>query len=195
MAGSKRKVKVGTVESRAILDAFELRKANAFREGWTGVRTWWRGNENVASVGLWCRDDSIFVQWSSGAQRLRLSRSPRHFGGGVTYLCCPACGLRFARLVMTATGFACRACAKVSYRSESHRRGAAPHIHNARRLRIRLGGTGDLTETFPEKRKRFRWVPYWRLMSRALEAEKKAFGHLRAELERLTGRPFDPQES
>jgi hypothetical protein len=85
-------------------------------------------------------------------QRLSVCWTPCRFGGERPWFEC-RCGHNVADLYSPGGGqLACRHCYGLTYRT----RQATPHDRNilaAQRLRMRLGGSGDLTQPFPSRPK------------------------------------------
>lgn len=115
---------------------------------------------------------------------LRVRWSKCHFGGRRPWLVCPgeACG-RGVAILYGKEDFLCRRCRGVSYplqRVPARSRDRA----RAQMCRIRLGGTGDMTDTFPERPKGMHEWTYTRLACRAVAAEFKASNTLLAQFDR-----------
>jgi hypothetical protein len=121
-------------------------------------------------------------------QRVAIAWTPRHLGGGRPWFICGAycagrsCGKRVAVLYSVGDLFACRNCCDIAYASQRE----SPKfrdISRARKIRMRLGGSPDLLETFPEKPPRMHSKTYLRLRKSGEAADARAFEHLQ--------RPFE----
>ena len=95
-----------------------------------------------------------------------------HFGGKRAWFSCPQCCKRVAVLFRVDRRFRCRKCHKLSYPTQSwdefDRSG-----HKARKIRIKLGGSGGLGEKFPPKPVGMHLRTYFMLMQKAVNAEQK----------------------
>jgi hypothetical protein len=69
--------------------------------------------------------------------------------------------------------FACRQCCGLAYRSqqENPRHRA---ILRAQRLKMRLGGSANLSDPLPERPRGMQWWTYYRLLARAMTAQERA---------------------
>ena len=79
---------------------------------------------------------------------------------------------------------ACRDCFGFAYASQQE----SPHsraIGQARKIRMRLGGSENLRQPFPEKPPRMHWRTYWRWKSRAAVVEARSGAWLMKRLVRL----------
>ena len=99
-----------------------------------------------------------------------------YLGGHRPWLVCSVycngryCGRRAAVLYGAGELFACRRCYELTYASQREtplHRG----IGQAQKIRMRLGGSANLYEPFPEKPKRMHRRTYLRLRGRAEAAE------------------------
>jgi hypothetical protein len=114
--------------------------------------------------------------WKSIEQRVPITWTPCHFGGHRPWFVCSAysgvrpCGRRAAVLYGAGELFACRRCHGLAYESQQE----VPierAISKAQKIRMGLGGSGDLFRPFPEKPKRMHLRTYLRLLERAETAE------------------------
>jgi hypothetical protein len=81
------------------------------------------------------------------------------------------CGRRVAKLYLRGGSiFACRHCYRLVFASQQE---SSRHrsISRARKIRMRLGGSANLVDRFPEKPPRMHWRIYRRLRERAVAAE------------------------
>lgn len=72
------------------------------------------------------------------------------FGGERPWLLCPGCGRRVGVLYDAGEGFFCRHCGNLAYREENETRSGRV-VLRAKKLHIRLGGTGNLFEELPAR--------------------------------------------
>ena len=112
-----------------------------------------------------------------GARRsrfeLRIKYTPCHYSGVRPWFVCPreTCRRRVA-ILYGREDFLCRRCRGVSYPIQR----VPPRsrlLARAQMLRIRLGGTGDLTVPFPERPKGMHEWTYTRLAIRGVAAEDR----------------------
>lgn len=148
--------------------------------------SWIRGGESAGSIRVHTIPDAVVLiyrsqicgatEWKSVEQRVPITWTPCHLGGRRPWFVCPVyydgrrCGRRAAVLYGAGELFACRQCYDLAYTSQQERpmrRG----IGQAQKIRMRLGGSGNLCEPFPEKPKRMHWRTYLRLQARAEAAE------------------------
>ena len=101
-----------------------------------------------------------------------LDHTVPHFGGKRAWFSCPQCCKRVAVLFRVDRRFRCRKCHKLSYQTQSwdefDRSG-----NKARKIRIKLGGSGGLGEKFPPKPVGMHLKTYFTLMQKAMNAERK----------------------
>jgi hypothetical protein len=123
-------------------------------------------------------------------QRVPVSWTACHLGGQrpwfICSVCCDGryCGRRAAVLYCAGELFACRRCYGLAYASQQE---APMHrgIGQARKIRMRLGGSANLCEPFPEKPKRMHWRTYLGMRARAQAAEHHSNGLAMQWLNRL----------
>lgn len=184
MAGSRTK-KRGAVESWPVLSSYELNRTNGFDVGVTSYRVWSRGGAVVARAAIKAADGCVFIKSSGETQRIETTQSTRFLGGYVTYFLCSDCGRRTVTLAAVGGWFACRFCHRLSYRSESYRRGVEPHLNIARRIRACFGGSGNMMEPFPSRPRYCHHQRYLRALAKASEVEGKLYAAMSVELHRL----------
>jgi hypothetical protein len=83
--------------------------------------------------------------------------------------------------------FACRHCYGLAYASQSE----SPrdrYSSRAQKIRMRLGGSPNLLEPFPEKPRGMHWRTYNSLRARSLTAEIRSVAIMQAYLEQLRRR-------
>ena len=107
-------------------------------------------------------------EWRPVEQRVPITWTACHLGGRRVWFCCSAYfnnrywGRRVALLYGAGELFACPRCYGLAYASQQETpmyRG----VGRAQKIRIRLGGSANLCEPFPEKPKRMHWRKYIRL--------------------------------
>jgi hypothetical protein len=105
-------------------------------------------------------------------QQVRLVWTPCHFGGNRPWFLCSGnsqgqhCRRRVAKLYGGLGLFACRHCWQLVYQSQRQ----SPPVRAARKamaIRMRLGGSENLSCPFPAKLKGMHWRTYERLRAEA----------------------------
>ena len=136
-----------------------------------------------------CSSDSR--EWKTIEQRVPIRLTACHLGGQRPWFVCSAysngcyCGRRAAILYCAGDLFACRRRYRLSYASQRQtplHRG----LEQARKIRMRLGGTADLLGPFPSKPKGMHRRTFQRLRARA---EASRFNHSKECALRRAGRP------
>ena len=165
------------VESSLTLDLYKLIRDGALRPGqstsgsliWTHTRT----GEMMASIGF----DADLTDTASGSLRLHynangtpvdyrvsLTTTRPHFGGVRWWFACPVTGGRAFKLLLPSGSdqFASRQAFALAYRSQNE----TPRdrlLSKAQRIRRRLGGSGSLSDPFPDIPRGMHQQTYWRL--------------------------------
>jgi hypothetical protein len=130
--------------------------------------SWTRGGEPAGSIAVRVESDAVVLnyradisgscEWKSVQQRVPIRLTACHLGGQRPWFVCSVycngryCGRRAAILYGAGELFACRRCYGLSYASQQQtvlHRG----LEQARKIRMRLGGSADLLEPFPAKPK------------------------------------------
>lgn len=114
-------------------------------------------------------------EWEVVTQQVPIEWTPCRYGGRRPWFLCPApgCGRRVATLYGR-RDFRCRHCCNLAYRSQLENAGNRA-IRRAQKIRMRLGGSPNLLDPFPQKPARMHWVTYWQLRESAEHAEIQAF--------------------
>jgi hypothetical protein len=145
------------------------------------------------SVTLKNRSHSYCEDWSDVEQRVAITWSPCRFGGERPWFVCSVasngvyCGRRATKLYGAGRLFACRYCYRLAYVSQqesAHQRG----LGKSQKIRMRLGGSPNMLEAFPEKPKGLHWRTYDRLRRAHNVAEKRSTIGLMRFLNRLRRR-------
>ena len=87
-----------------------------------------------------------------------------NFGSARSWFVCPVqeCSRRVARLYLVGGRYACRHCHGLAYRTQ-HENAYDRGLLKAQRIRMKLGGSANMTLPFPPKPKGMRWRTYHRL--------------------------------
>jgi hypothetical protein len=139
---------------------------------------WTRGGERVASINVQAQRDAVTLKyqnrsygedWSDIEQRVAIAWTPCRFGGERPWFVCSVtangvyCGRSVINLYGAGPLFACRHCYRLAYPSQqepARRRG----LGKSQKIRMRLGGSPNMSEEFPDKPKGMHWRTYerWR---------------------------------
>ena len=120
------------------------------------------------SVTLKYRSRSYGEDWSDVEQRIAVAWTPCRFGGERPWFVCSVrsngvdCGRRVTKLYSAGRLFACRKCYRLTYASQQEsvlHRG----LGKSQKIRMRLGGSPNMSEEFPDKPKGMHWRTYERL--------------------------------
>ena len=129
---------------------------------------------------------SLGAEWEDVQEPISLDWTYCNFGGERPWFICPGagCGQRVAVLYGPWKYFLCRHCYDLVY--ESQRETAIYRaLHKAQAIRERLGGSANMTESFPEKPTGMHWKTYERLWWEHDEEEIKQLAGLREWLDGL----------
>ncbi len=118
--------------------------------------------------------------------RIPLTTIRPHFGGVLWFFRCPVNDRRCAKLYLPpgARYFASRQAYDLVYESQREDRTNCA-LRRAQDIRMRLGGSGNMSLPFPPKPKGMHWNTYARLQDRAQKAEWEMYEGLAAWLNRL----------
>lgn len=188
-----------TTDMRLAVDVRELFRSMAKAGDHRAVYCWNRQDqENLPVTTLFERKSSslITVKHVAGVlpdESLDVIYTPCRFGGKRAWFQCSkiGCGRRVAILYDTPRGFRCRHCAHLDY--ASHRERAWDRLlRRTRRIRAKVDGGANLTESFPPKPKGMHWATYDRL----LLTEAALFGEIAEKLsERMQARKTSARTS
>jgi hypothetical protein len=197
--GSGTWVRQGTktlVEEGLTLDLNKLIKDGALQPGQSvcGTLTWTRSRtgEKFASIGY----EADLTDPTSGSMHLHynangnpvdyqvsLTTTRPHFGGIRWWFVCPVTGVRAFKLLLPSGNdqFASRQAFVFAYRSQNETR-RDRQLSKAQKIRRRLGGSGSLSDPFPDIPKGMHSQTYWRLRK---TSERAANASLMAMAQRL----------
>lgn len=119
-----------------------------------------------------------------------------NFGGRRPWFRCPGfsngspCGRRVAKIYMRGRYFRCRRCHGLAYPSQTVTLGDRP-LDRAQKIRMRLGGSANMTEPFPGKPKGMHWQTYWRWSDKGRNAEMEHLRIFQSKFSRLGVAPTD----
>ena len=108
----------------------------------------------------------------TGPDGVPLAWTPCYFGGMRTWLLCPECGRRCAKLYRLPGCWSaiCRRCARLTYTCQAENRSRRA-TRRARKVRERLGGGPNVLLPLPPKPPRMHWRTYARLVARYHDAQ------------------------
>jgi hypothetical protein len=169
---------------------------------------WTRNGKPSFSIGVRTEADAVILtiggssDWKSVEQRVPLVWTRCHLGGARPWFRCSAfvgsrpCGKRVAKLYLRDTAvfvFACRHCCGLAYASQ---REIARHraITREQKIRMRLGGSANLFEPFPQKPRGMHRRTYYRLIVRAMAAREHSAALMADYLHRRVPRASAPIE-
>ena|ERR1017187_9164023 len=163
------------------LDIYYLSRNGNLRAGSYSTVRWSRNGRESASISVRSNIDSIVLsyrrkfsgsdEWKSEEYPVYLDWTRCNYGGRRPWFLCPArgCGRRVA--VLYGGGiFACRQCHQLVYESQREQ----PHYRALRRaqsIRVKLGGSPNMSEPFPAKPKGMHWRTYEQLILAAEGAD------------------------
>jgi hypothetical protein len=167
-----------TTESQHRIDIRWLKKQGYLQPGKFGLLSWSRRNKETGSIGFRMEADRMVLnyrhrphngEWEKVEQTVSFDRTPCNYGGHRTWFLCPRCWKRVAVLYGSGKYFFCRHCCDLIYSSQQESR---PYrlLRKARKIRERMGGSANLSDSFPDKPKNMHWKTYWRLLDRAEHA-------------------------
>jgi hypothetical protein len=138
----------------------------------------------VASIGMSAEFDRVTLRyrhqrygedWTYEEYPVFLDTTRCNYGGNRVWFLCPArgCSRRVAVLYLSSI-FACRHCYQLVY--DSQREAAYSRaLTRAQAIRMKLGGSGNMTEDFPDKPKGMHSRTYHRLCIQAEEAQNRSW--------------------
>jgi hypothetical protein len=177
-------------ESCPSIDVRELRRNSQLSPGMSFSIFWHAGDVEVASVWVSVRGTNIALsfktcaegaeEWTYFEQVIPVDWTECYLGGGRPWFRCIAqtpagnrCDRRVAKLYLaSASGFACRHCYQLSYASQ-HERYAHRGLNKARKIRMRLGGDGNLMNPFPPRPKGMHRRTYERMRNQFDQAAQR----------------------
>jgi hypothetical protein len=185
-----------TVEDYRAVGIDSLARKGFLRPDYCWTTTWSRNGKATGSISGRSEEGVVVLSyrirdrpsgaWESVEQRIMLDHTPQHFGGSRAWFRCPSCGRRCGKLY-GGKRFYCRSCRAVSYRSQ-HEGCRNRLLMRAQKMRLRLGGSANMTEPLPERPWRMQRRRYERLRWQALLIEERLWQAERAWLRKLTCR-------
>ena len=144
---------------------------------------WNRGGRPHAELRIHACEDQLQLRYRIETQTgqrseinvsIRVTWTPCHYGGSRPWFLCPrgGCGRRVA-ILYGGRDFACRTCRRLTYPTQRVP-AASRSLERAQRLRVRLGGSVDMTQPFPPRPKGMHFLTYMKRAMRAWRAEDQA---------------------
>ncbi len=164
-----------TCESCISIDVRHWHREGRLQAGRQFRWSWTHDGELTNSISVRAERDAVVLS-GAGEQRVPITWTACHLGGQRPWFVCSAysngrhCGRRVAVLYAAGKLFACRRCYGLAYTSQQEglrHRG----VYRAQKIRMRLGGSANLCDPFPEKPKRMHWRTYLRIRTQAERAE------------------------
>jgi len=156
------------------LDIRKMQRTNCLMPGREISWLWSVNDKPVASIRVQVEVGRVVLayrhrprgesEWQDVEQAVFMEHTPCTYGGTRPWWLCPSCSRRVAVLYGTGKLYACRHCYKLAYASQVENAYDRAR-RQAQKIRILLGGTGNMMEQFPSKPKRMRWTTYWRLLA------------------------------
>jgi hypothetical protein len=192
-----------TCESCKSIDVRHWHRAGRLRPGQYFSWSWTCGGEPSGNISVRAEQDAVVLmfrsrtygdaEWKSVEQRVPIIWTACHLGGRRPWFICSVysggryCGRRVALLYAAGQLFACRRCYGLAYASQHealHHRG----LGKAQKIRMKLCGSPNMIESFPEKPKGMHWRTYDRLRRTYDIAEARSTAGLMRFVDRLQRR-------
>ncbi|HVI66642.1 MAG TPA: hypothetical protein VM910_29300 [Bradyrhizobium sp.] len=192
-----------TCESCISIDVRRWHREGRLRPGLFFSWSWTCNGEPFGDIKVRTEADAVVLmyrarsyggaEWKSVEQRVPITWTACHLGGHRPWFICSVysngryCGRRVALLYIAGELFACRRCYGLAYASQHealHHRG----VGKAQKIRMRLGGSPNMREAFPDKPKGMHWRTYDRLRRMHDVAEGRSAVDLMRLVERLERR-------
>jgi hypothetical protein len=197
-----------TCESCISIDVRRWHRQARLHEGQYFPCSWTCGGEPSGNINVRAEADAVVLiyrsrsrgdaEWKPVEQRVPITWTACHLGGHRPWFVCSVysggryCGRRVALLYGAGELFACRRCYGLAYASQqeaSRNRG----LGKAQKIRMRLGGSPDMSKAFPDKPKRMHWRTYERLRVVHDVAEARSMLGLMKFVDRLQRRVRRPR--
>jgi len=167
-----------TTESQHRVDVRYLHKQGWLKAGCMGSLSWTCRGEPSGSIQYRVKPEALILEyrtrsyggeWHDVTERVPLEYRPCNYGGFRPWLHCPHCNRRVA-VLYGGVRFLCRHCHDLAYASQQETP-VYRLLRKVRNISERLGGSGNLLESFPSKPKGMHWMTYWRLREKGEQAE------------------------
>lgn len=172
------------------IDVRELSRRGLLREGRRFTWFWNSAGQPCGNMFVHIKPDLAVLSFYSQnpgeiasrsvEQRVPILRTACHLGGQRAWFRCTVqfggkhCGRRAAILYSAGDLFACRHCYGLAYASQQ-KSPKLRSISRSQKIRMRLGGSPNLSYAFPDKPQGMHWRTYHRLRARSEAADAAAF--------------------
>ena len=158
--------------------AIDLAQLRRLKPGWSRSIKWSWGGRPTGSINIHASQQYMRVTyryerpggaWREVEQTLYFAETETPFGGRRRWFECPSC-LRPCRVLYGCGHFVCRLCGGLRYASQCENAGGRARLR-IQKLRMRLGGSGNLLQAFPPRPKHMQSRTYtklWALDARLL---------------------------
>jgi hypothetical protein len=177
-----------TCESCKSIDVRRWHREGRLRAGQSFSCAWTRAGAPSGSISVRTHADAVVLafrhqswgdtEWQSVERRVPITWTACHLGGRRPWFNCPAycggrcCGRRVALLYLAGKFFACRRCYDLAYESQQESSWCRG-LGKAQKIRMRLGGSPNPLEPFPDRPKGMHRKTYERLCRAHDLAERK----------------------
>jgi hypothetical protein len=178
------------------LDVRDLYREGMLKPGCRFRSSWSRAGKEVASIrGFVYRDQVVLSyrhrsglggEWEDVKEPVSLEWTPCNFGGERPWFVCPGvtCGRRVAVLYGPGRYFLCRHCYDLRYESQREDKKDRA-LRRAQKISMRLGGSADMLEPFPQRPKGMHHDTYMRLFWEHHEAQMEHLAGMRERLDNM----------
>jgi len=112
---------------------------------------WQRGSDGPVVALKWVKfEHDVVVVSGTPLQKIEVSWTPCNYGGERPWLVC-SCGRRVRKLRLGGWGFSCRQCLGLSQYASQYKNWGDRALSHAQDIRVRLGGTANMSLPFPQK--------------------------------------------
>jgi len=182
------------------LNVRDIHRDGLLKLGGSFSLRWSRGERETGSIrGSVYRDRVVLSyryhnrksgEWENVEEAVPLNWTPCNFGGERPWFLCPGvvngvgCGRRVAILYGPGKWFLCRHCYDLRYESQREEKKDRA-LRRAQKIRMRLGGSANMLEPFPERPKGMHHDTYMRLFWEHEEAHREQLAGMREWLDKL----------
>jgi hypothetical protein len=161
--GSGRKAGRDLTSDFLCLDVRHWQRRGYLKPGMAFSWQWSRRGEKIASISVRYAVDRVILSyrsrdrgaadWESLEYPVAIEWTPCHFGGRRAWFLCPGrgCGRRVA-ILYGGRVYACRHCYQLAYECQRERP-LYRALNRAQDIRVKLGGSGSMDESYPPRPK------------------------------------------
>ena len=169
-----------TADDLKKIDIRYMKRQGMLYEGYVGVLSWWQGDVSTGNVYVYVKQGFMTIKyrtrfnkgpWHDIQQDIKFDSTACNLGGSRQWFLCPDCGKRVAILYAGGIKFLCRHCHDLSYQSKNEDQ-ADRMRRKARKIRNRLGASGDLFQPVLFKPKGMHQKTFDRLRQAEYEANQ-----------------------